>query len=138
MCLKEKSNFIYSNFNSNFSYISKFNVETGKLSDPIYQKKDHEIVVLEVEEGDIKMVCYEKFTRECDLFDPEENGIIKALKKSFPDHYINISSYSKDFSRFIATIRNSNSPAKYFGFDKVTGKSFLSINLAMDINCMVF
>ena len=79
--------FIYSNFDSNFSYISKFNVETGKLSDPIYQKKDHEIVVLEVEEGDIKMVCYEKFTRECDLFDPEENGIIKALKNSFPDHY---------------------------------------------------
>ena len=70
------------------------------------------------------MVCYERFTRECDLFDPEENGIIKSLKKSFPGHYINISSYSKDFSRFIATIRNSNSPGKYFGFDKKTGKSF--------------
>ena len=121
---KDGNLFIYSNFDSNFSYISKFNVETGKLSKPIYSKKDHEIVSLEVESGEIKMVCYERFTRECDLFDPEENGIVKSLKKSFPDHYINISSYSKDFSRFIATIRNSNSPGKYFGFDKKTGKSF--------------
>ena len=100
---KDGNLFIYSNFDSNFSYISKFNVETGILSKPIYSKKDHEIAALDVEDGEIKMVCYERFTRECDFFDPEENGIIKSLKRSFPGHYINISSYSKDFSRFFFT-----------------------------------
>ena len=121
---KDGNLFVYSNFDSNFSYISKFDVETGKLSKPIYSKKDHEIASLEVEDGEIKMVCYERFTRECDFFDPEEKGIIKALKKSFPDHYINISSYSKDFSRFIATIRNASSPAKYFALSRSILNSF--------------
>ena len=116
--------FIYSNFDSNHSYISKFNVDTGQLSDPIYSREDHEIVAFEVEDGEIKMVCYERFSRDCDLFDPEEKAIVRSLEKSFPGHYVNISSYSKDFSRFIATIRNSNSPAKYFAFDKNNGKSF--------------
>ncbi|MBV1911845.1 MAG: prolyl oligopeptidase family serine peptidase [Kangiellaceae bacterium] len=47
--------------------------------------------------------------------------VIADLKATFPDAEINLTSYSRDFNRFIAKVSGSNYPEQYFFYDKNAG-----------------
>ncbi|MEE4244684.1 MAG: S9 family peptidase [Kangiellaceae bacterium] len=119
-----KSMYVLSNVGRDRQAIYKFDPETNKLGEMIFE---HDVVdvsglMLSRHQKKLLGVSYVYEYPEVAYFDKNTEAMMKALEAAFPGKRVSISSRSKDEMVNIVLVNNDNDPGSYYLFDRKVNK----------------
>lgn len=119
-----KTMFVASNIGRDRNAIYKFDPESNKLGELIFEHDVVDVTNLMMSRHQQKVlgVSYVYEYPETVYFDAATEAMMKGLKQAFPGKQVNLTSTTRDESLSIVSVADDNDPGKYYLYDRKNNK----------------
>ncbi len=118
-----KSVLVKTDFNSNFSYIAKFDLATKSIGEKLFFVDGHDIDNVIIKNGQLVGYGYTKDFYERTFISPQQVEYNSKVKSLFKNRHSYITSSSADGQKVVVYSETDHNPGRYYTIDFTTKKA---------------
>lgn len=120
---------VTTNIGSEFTYIAKFDIAQGKITEHLYADPQHDVTPRAVIDGELAGYNIDGDFLQVSYLHPQLKNYQQQLDKLLKDRHNYIVSYSQDLSRILFYSTSDRSPPRYYTVDFSKGQVQLFFSL---------